>query len=125
MRLLLDTHAVLWALSDSPRLSGTARRVLMSDTSEVFVSPVSAYELAFKAALGKLPPLPRPFAELCADQAFTELPVTSRQADLAARLPLVHRDPWDRILAAQAILEGLTLLTQDPALAALGPATLW
>ena len=125
MRLLLDTHAVLWALEDSPRLSEAARRALLASTSVVLVSPVSAYELSFKAAVGRLPPLPRPFAELCAEQGFAELPFTSRHADLAARLPLVNRDPWDRILAAQALLEGLTLVTRDPRVAALGPVVLW
>jgi PIN domain nuclease of toxin-antitoxin system len=125
MRLLLDTHALLWAMEDSPQLSERARNAVLHPKAEVRVSAVSAYELALKARLGRLPSLPQPLAVLIQAQGFTPLPVTTAHAELAGSLPTAIRDPWDRLLAAQSLLEGLTVVTRDPALAELGARVLW
>lgn len=125
MKLVLDTHAVLWSLLDSPRLSERVRAALVDPQVVVLVSAVSTYELAFKAALGKLPPLPAPLAELAVAQGFALLPVNHRHAELAAGLPLVSRDPWDRILVAQAMAESALLVSADAAVTSLGATVFW
>lgn len=125
MKLLLDTHAVLWSLVDSPRLSARVRTALQDPSVQVTVSAVSTYELAFKVALGKLPPLPAPLADLARAQGFELLPVNHRHAALAAGLPLANRDPWDRILVAQSGAEGALLVSADGAMSALGAAVFW
>lgn len=125
MRLLLDTHVLLWSFENSPRLSRRARTALLTPGAEALFSPVSVFELAYKTEIGKLPALPAPVRELAVAQGFRELPLTAGQAQLAAVLPLAHKDPWDRLLTAQALIEGLTLLTCDPAIAGLGAQVLW
>ncbi len=125
MRLLLDTHAVLWILEQSRRLSPRASDAILDPANEIVVSAVSIYELEFKSTLGRLDVLPKPLRMLMQEIGFEELPITPAHAERAARLPLVCRDPWDRVLAAQAILEGLTVVTRDPVIAALGARTLW
>ncbi len=112
MRLLLDMHVlILW--DEGRRFSSEARRAIR-DADEVFVSAASAWEIAIKVALGRLRPA-RTVEQAAGDSGFVELPVTFQHASRVASLPWHHRDPFDRLLAAQAELEGLTLVTRDPA----------
>ncbi len=115
MRLLLDTHVLIWWDA------GEALRPEASDAirsaSEVYVSAASAWEIAIKTALGKLQST-RSVAMVVADNAFVELPVHVRHTQALADLPALHSDPFDRLLVAQAAVEGLTLLTRDPKVAA-------
>lgn len=123
--MLLDTHALIWWFEDAPQLSSAARKAIEEPSTAVYFSPVSVFELENKAARGKLRSLRAPLVDLAQDQGFLELPINARHADLAARLPAVHRDPWDRLLAAQGILEGMSIVTRDPRIAALGATALW
>ncbi len=125
MRLLLDTHALLWTAEASKRLSARASEAILDATNEIFVSAASIYELEFKTTLGRLAALPRSIRLLIAEVGFTEISIGPAHAERAAQLPLIHRDPWDRIIAAQAIQEGMTVVTRDPEIAALGAKTLW
>lgn len=111
MRLLLDTHVVIWWLTDDPTLSEEIKAVL-DEELDVFVSPVTLWEVAIKQALGKLTE-PVDLAERIRDAGFRELPVRFDHAVAAGRLPLIHRDPFDRMLVAQACCENLTLVTRD------------
>ena len=122
MRLLLDTHALLWWLADDDRLGRSARDAI-ADADVVVVSAVSAWEIAIKQAVGKLTG-PRDLAGEIRANGFTELPVTSAHALAAGELPPHHSDPFDRMLVAQARLEDLTLVTRDPRLAEYGIAHL-
>lgn len=115
MRLLLDTHVFLWYLADSHELSNQTRAYI-AKADEAFVSAVSIWEAAIKVGLGKLE---APLDDLVLGiqaSGFQELPVLSRHATLVASLPQVHRDPFDRLLIAQAIDGPLKLLTGDPVL---------
>lgn len=117
MRLLLDSHIFLWAVSGSRRLKPAARRA-MESADAVFVSAASLWEVAIKVRLGKIDVDP---ANLCAaieESGFVELPVRASHTTILGQLPLHHRDPFDRMLVAQAISEPLRLLTADAALAA-------
>jgi PIN domain nuclease of toxin-antitoxin system len=128
MRLLLDTHALLWWFTDDGRLSDTARRAIGDEANEVFVSAASAWEIATKERLGKLDGVPDAaarFAELVAADAFVHLPVSYLHALRAGGYELPHRDPFDRVLAAQSELESLVLVTRDPVFEALGTRTVW
>lgn len=111
MRLLLDTHVVLWWLDDSPELSGEVKDLLDTEPG-VYVSAVTPWEIATKQPLGKLSG-PQDLAERVRDSQFTGLPITAGHGVRAGRLPGHHRDPFDRILVAQAQIEGMTLLTRD------------
>ena len=111
MRFLLDTHVLVWWLEDDPRLAERAVQALEEGDAELHVSPVSVWEIEIKRALGKLEApadLPGAIAPL-----MKELPVTWRHAAVAGSLPPHHRDPFDRMLVAQARVEGLTLVTAD------------
>lgn len=119
MKLLLDTHLLLWWLADSPSLSGQARALISDPENTVFVSAVSHWEIWLKESLGKLG-LPPDFEEVLAAESFESLPLTASQARQVALLPWHHRDPFERMLVAQARTEGLTLLTADDAVAAYG-----
>lgn len=112
MRLLLDTHVLIW-WDEGQRLSPAARRAIR-EAPEVFVSAASAWEVAMKIALGRLRPT-RTVEEAAGESGFMELPVTFRHAARTAALPFHHRDPFDRLLVAQAEVEGLTLVTRDTA----------
>ena len=115
MRLLLDTHLFLWSVVDSPRLSAEARSSILT-ADEVYVSAVSIWEVAIKAGLGKIQGDVRQLAEAIGGSGFVELPVTALHAATVAELPPHHRDPFDRLLVAQAMTEPLILLTADAAL---------
>ncbi len=113
MNLLLDTHALLWWLDDNPTLSIEAREAIADGRNIVFVSAVVIWEIRIKQALGKLQ-LPANFREVLNSQAFDELPLTVDHAHRLAELPPLHRDPFDRMLVAQAMAERLTVVTRDP-----------
>jgi PIN domain nuclease of toxin-antitoxin system len=125
MRLLLDTHALIWALQGSSRLSAHARQQILDPAHEVWMSAVSVYEYGLQVGLGRITPFPLPITVECLDLGCRTLDISSTHAGHAASFPLIYRDPWDRILAAQAILEGMTVVTRDPSIAALGASTLW
>lgn len=111
-RLLLDTHVVLWALDDHPKLASEARSAITDPANEVFVSAASIWEIAIKRALGKLQ-APYNIVSWIEASGFLELAVTSFHAEQAGDLPFHHRDPFDRMLVAQAQAEGLILVTAD------------
>lgn len=129
MRLLLDTHALLWTLADPGKLSGTARSAIEDRGNELWVSAASAWELATKYRLGKLPNaqvLVLGYAEHLARLDARELAVSSRHALDAGSLNWEHRDPFDRMLAAQAMVESAALVTADAVFSDLaGVHVLW
>lgn len=113
MRLLLDTHVILWWLADDPGLADDVKQAIDTEP-DVFVSAASVWEIAIKQSLGKLGPDDLP--ERVAATELRQLPMMSRHALVAGRLPPIHRDPFDRMLIAQAQCEGLTLVTRDAAI---------
>jgi PIN domain nuclease of toxin-antitoxin system len=119
VKLLLDTHILLWWLDNSPALSESFRKLIRDPENTVFISAVTLWEIWLKQSLGKLK-LPPHFRELLALEAFENLALTARQAAALAELPWHHRDPFDRMLAAQAQVERLTLLSINRNLAAYG-----
>ena len=123
MNLLLDTHAVLWWQGDDRRLPKAARAAIAT-ADVVWVSAASGWEVAIKQGLGRLR-LAEPFAMTVAADDFTELPITLAHAARLATLPPRHRDPFDRMLVAQALIEKATLVSKDRALAAYGVDVLW
>ena len=128
MRLLLDTHAFLWWVTNSAQLSRTARESIADPRHDILVSAASAWEIATKQRLGKLPGVPLAsdrFHELVVLDGFSHLAVDHRHAVLAGTFDADHRDPFDRMLAAQCALERCTLVTLDPAFALFGTPTLW
>lgn len=112
MNLLLDTRVLLWAFTDDETLSGAARGAIVEGHNRVFVSAVTAWEIAIKKALGKLQ-APDNFVEELDRHRFTPLPITCAHALAVERLPPIHTDPFDRLLVAQAILEKFVLVTRD------------
>jgi PIN domain nuclease of toxin-antitoxin system len=127
MTILLDSHTFFWWLTDDPKLSRTAVDHIRDD-SHVHVSAVVAWEIANKVRSGKwhdAKPLVDRFFDLIAAEGFLPLPITLEHAHLAGSLPGVHRDPFDRMLAAQSQLENMPLVTADPAFRAFGTRVLW
>jgi PIN domain nuclease of toxin-antitoxin system len=118
VRVLLDTHTFLWFNANDKRLSAAALEVIAQGDNEVLLSAVSAWEIATKYSLGRLPDLKEaPGAYLPARMAhygFAALPITIGHSAHIATLPPIHRDPFDRILIAQAQLEGIAIVTSDP-----------
>lgn len=128
MRLLLDTHVLLWWQTDDSRLSAAARVAIADASNHIFVSAASAWEIATKQRLGKLREVPQAaerFGELVAADGFVHLPVTHLHALRAGSYTTDHRDPFDRMLVAQSELEGLTLVSCDSALASFDCKILW
>jgi PIN domain nuclease of toxin-antitoxin system len=126
--LLLDTHALLWWLAEPEKLSMPAHAAIADPAAKVFVSAASGWELATKARLGKLPGaegLLEDLPSLLQNQGFQPLAVQLRHGIHAGGYPQAHRDPFDRLLAAQAELEGLQLVSLDPALATFPCRLLW
>ncbi len=117
MKLLLDTHILLWVMQDSPQL-GPAARKRLADATQIHVSSVSLWEAAIKCRLGKLKVDLDALDDHLAQVEFTALPVTWAHARQLRELPLLHGDPFDRMLIAQAMTEPMHLLTHDAALAA-------
>ena len=115
MRILLDTHIYLWWLQDHPKLSKNARGKIVSAT-EVYVSSASIWEASIKAGMGKLDVDVNALVAEIENSGFRELPVTARHAAMVMQLADVHRDPFDRILIAQALCEPLRFVTADDVL---------
>jgi PIN domain nuclease of toxin-antitoxin system len=115
MRLLLDTHIYLWWLQDSPRLSRNAREGIIA-AEEVYISSASIWEAAIKAGIGKLHADIDELAAQITTSGFRELPIRAAHAAAVRRLPDLHRDPFDRMLVAQAMCEPLRLMTADDSL---------
>lgn len=113
MRLLLDTHVLIW-WDEGAQISRVAGQAIRN-ADQVYVSAVSGWEVAIKTALGRLRPR-RTVAAAVADSGFEELPLLLRHAQALTGLPPHHRDPFDRMLVAQAMIEGLTIVTRDSAL---------
>ena len=128
MKVLLDTHAFLWAISDDPRLSPLARRVFTAGDNELFLSVASMWEVLTKVRMGKLP-LPGPAGAYIklhlARNNMQALPLLMTHVLRLENLPLHHRDPFDRILIAQSIEEGIPILTADPLLKPYAAAVMW
>jgi len=112
MNLLLDTHALIWALENNSTLSEPARAAIIDGNNMVFVSPASAWEISIKKAMGKLEAPDNLYQEIKLHR-FTELNINIQHAQLAGELPDIHKDPFDRMLIAQAMIEKLTLVTRD------------
>jgi len=112
MRLLLDTHIFLWWLADAPALPRKAREAISDGHNWVYVSAVSAWEISVKKSLGKLQ-APGNIADIVEQERFLKLPITLVHGEVAGQLPAHHRDPFDRMLIAQAQCEGLALVTVD------------
>ena len=116
MRLLLDTAALLWWIDDDRTLGSSSRAAIADADAEVFVSSANAWEIALKHALGKLD-VDFDISDEVAKNEFLELPITVGHAVAAAALPMHHKDPFDRMLVAQAQLEDLTLVSSDAEIA--------
>ena len=116
LRLLLDTHALIWWLAGDETLSDRAREVIGDEANSIAVSAASAMEVATKFRIGKLPGaalLAQDFEAIVADQSFAELAITVRHARLAGELNIAHKDPFDRLLIAQAQAEDMTLVSNE------------
>lgn len=128
MRVLLDTHAFIWWLTGDSRLVETARRAVALEVNDVLVSAASAWEIATKHRLGRLPEaeaLARDVRGAIASQGFEELPIGVADAELAGRLAGPHRDPFDRMLIAQSLSRELVLLSNEEAFDRYGVNRLW
>lgn len=128
MRVLLDTHALLWFITDDDRLGGRARSLIEDPEADVAVSVASLWEVAIKHSIGKLP-LARPFAETFPAQldanAFRTLPIEPAHLARLVDLPFHHRDPFDRLILAQALAETVPVLTRDRAFEAYPVDVIW
>ncbi len=128
MRLLLDTHALLWFVLDDPKLSATARAATADPDNDVLISPASYWEIAIKVGLGKYE-LAEPFDDFMhraiAGNGFGVLPISPEHAGRLVSLPYHHRDPFDRLLIAQAIHEAIQIIGVDPAFDAYPIERIW
>jgi PIN domain nuclease of toxin-antitoxin system len=128
VRVLLDTHTLLWWLDGDRRLSRRARQTVADEANEVLVSAASAWEIATKVRIGKLPGAVEVAADVVgclARQRFESLDITVLHAQRAGRLPGTHRDPFDRMLIAQAQIEDLPIITNDEVFDGYGVTRLW
>ena len=116
MNVLLDTHILIWALENNPSLSKKARNAIITGGNVVFVSSVSVWEISIKKSIGKLRVPDNLLEELIAHR-FNLLNISAEHAQLAGELPMIHKDPFDRMLVAQAKIEKLTLISNDPMIA--------
>lgn len=116
IKLLLDTHALLWWWAADSRMAEPARQAVADETNEIFVSAASIWEIATKHRIGKLPEAPRLLPGIdrhIRRSRFAELPISFAHAELAGRMESEHRDPFDRMLIAQAKLEAMTMISSD------------
>ncbi len=128
MRVLLDTHAFLWLVTDDPKLSERAKSIFLDSGNEMLCSAVIGFEISVKFSLGKLQLVepPREFIDKrMRNNALTELPVTLAHTYRVAHLPFHHRDPFDRLLVAQALEEDVALLSADQILSQYGIRRIW
>lgn len=124
MRLLMDTHVFLWWLADDPSLGEQARTVIAAGHNLVYVSAATSWEISIKRSIGKLE-APPDIDNIVEEERFLKLPITLLHGQHAGQLPHLHRDPFDRMLVAQARVEGLTLVTNDPNIKRYDVALLW
>ena len=128
MRLLLDTHTLLWWLAGDEALSNTARGAIGDPDNEIFVSAAAAWEIATKYRLGRLPGaaiVAADIASAVASQGFVELPINIRDGQTAGGLPAIHKDPFDRMLIAQAIAADMVIVSNEDLFNAYGVPRLW
>jgi PIN domain nuclease of toxin-antitoxin system len=128
VKLLLDTCTFLWALAAAPELSPRAAQLFRHVDNEIFLSAASAWEIAVKHAAGQLvlPDRPERFVPAMRDERnIVSLPIDEESALHASRLPLLHRDPFDRLLVSQAIVHGMTILTPDAVISRYPARTIW
>jgi len=128
VRLLLDTHALIWWETGDDKLGPAARDAMADDANEVLVSAVSAMEITTKFRLGKLADaerLAQDFEAIIADQGFTPLSISVRHARLAGSLQVTHKDPFDRLLIAQALVEDVPLATNETLFDGFGVTRIW
>ena len=128
MKLLLDTHALLWATLSPTSLSARASAAIADETNIILVSAASAWEIATKVRIGKLPGaevLEREFLDVMEDAGYTLLPINAEDALRAGRLTCDHRDPFDRMIAAQALAQDIPVLSIDPKLDLFGIHRIW
>jgi PIN domain nuclease of toxin-antitoxin system len=128
LQLLLDTHALLWWLAGDEQLSHPAKTAIADEGNPIFVSAASVWEIATKHRLGKLPGasvLVADFAAAIHGQGFVDLPISLHHAQAAGALPGPHRDPFDRMLIAQAMLDDLALISNERAFDAYGVKRIW
>lgn len=128
MRLLLDTHTFLWFVTNDALLSATALELIANPTNEIDVSPASYWEVAIKTSLGKYPlttPFEQFFREGIEGNDFRVLPIEVRHAATLASLPMHHKDPFDRMIISQAIVEQIPVVSADGAFDSYGVARLW
>ena len=128
MRFLLDTHAFIWFILNRPALSSRARSIIEDGNSELLLSMASLWEMAILTSLGRFV-LTQPFAPFMQEQLelndIRVLPITLDHVAVVATLPFHHRDPFDRLLIAQSIVEGIPLISRDPAFIAYGMSPVW
>ena len=128
MRLLLDTHALIWWLAGDKALSRRAREAIADEVNEIAVSAASAMEIATKFRIGKLPGaafLAQSFEEIIAEQGFGELPISVHHARLAGEMNIAHKDPFDRLLIAQAQVEDMVLVSNEALFDGFAVKRLW
>lgn len=127
MKFLLDTHTALWALDAPERLGLKGRRLIEDLSNEILISPVVPWELAIKANKGKIPmhPLVTDFLNVMRKQEFISIPIDPLQAIRSGLLPLHHRDPFDRLLAAQSVELGVPLISSDTIFDRYGVERIW
>ena len=128
MNLLLDTHSILWFFLNDPRMGESQRQILRREDNSLFLSAVSIFEMSTKARIGKLPrsiEINALLDTIYDDYAFAEVVVRAPHAALAGRMDGNHRDPFDRLLAAQSLVESMPLMTSDPVFKAFGVETVW
>lgn len=128
LRLLLDTHALIWWLAGDEALSRRAREAIADEVNEIAVSAASAMEIATKFRIGKLPGaalLAQSFEEIIAEQGFGELPISVHHARLAGDMNIAHKDPFDRLLIAQAQVEDMVLVSNEAQFDGFAVKRLW
>lgn len=128
MKILLDTHAFLWLVSDHPRLSDVAKAVFLDNSNELFLSAVSGFEIVVKHGLGKLKLSESPtefIRRRIENNNLIELPISMEHATNLQNLPLIHRDPFDRLLISQSMVESMPLLSADQQMRAYSIDCIW
>lgn len=124
MIVLLDTHALIWSLEDSPRLSAAARTIIEDSANVILVSAASAWEITIKRTLGRLA-APEDLQEAIEAAGFTQRSITFADAGRIGTLPEHHRDPFDRMLVAQALVDGVPIISCDPLVAQYPIQIIW
>jgi PIN domain nuclease of toxin-antitoxin system len=124
VRVLLDTHTLLWVLAGDERLSATARQIITDETNDILVSVVSAWEMAVKRALGKLRS-PHDLERVISEAGFVVRLVFFGDCERLSALPPIHRDPFDRMLVCQALEEGIPIVTRDETIPRYPVQTIW